>query len=43
MPLIDPNIPPQSLTIADWVAAGVLVTLAATVWNSWVLLVEILR
>jgi hypothetical protein len=26
-----------------WVAAGVLVTLAATVWNSWVLLVEILR
>jgi hypothetical protein len=26
-----------------WVAAGVLVTLAGTVWNSWVLLVEILR
>jgi hypothetical protein len=26
-----------------WVAAGVLVTLAATIWNSWVLLVEILR
>jgi hypothetical protein len=26
-----------------WVAVGVLVTLAATVWNSWVLLVEILR
>lgn len=25
------------------VATGVLVTLAATVWNSWVLLVEILR
>jgi hypothetical protein len=26
-----------------WVAAGVMATLAATVWNSWVLLVEILR
>ena len=26
-----------------WIAAGVLVTLAATVWNGWVLLVEILR
>jgi hypothetical protein len=26
-----------------WIAAGVLVTLAATVWNSWILLVEILR
>jgi hypothetical protein len=26
-----------------WVAAGVLVTLAATVWNAWVLLIEILR
>jgi hypothetical protein len=26
-----------------WVAAGVLVTLAATVWNAWILLVEILR
>ncbi len=26
-----------------WVAAGVLVTLAATVWNSWILLIEILR
>jgi hypothetical protein len=26
-----------------WVAAAVLVTLAATVWNAWVLLVEILR
>jgi hypothetical protein len=26
-----------------WVAAGVLVTLAVTVWNAWVLLVEILR
>ena len=26
-----------------WVATGVLVTLAATVWNGWVLLVEILR
>lgn len=26
-----------------WIAAGVLTTLAATVWNSWVLLVEILR
>ena len=26
-----------------WVAAGVMATLAATVWNAWVLLVEILR
>jgi modulator of FtsH protease len=26
-----------------WVAAGVLVTLAATIWNAWVLLIEILR
>jgi hypothetical protein len=26
-----------------WVAAGVLATLAATVWSAWVLLVEILR
>jgi len=26
-----------------WIAAGVLVTLAASVWNAWVLLVEILR
>jgi hypothetical protein len=26
-----------------WLAAGVMATLAATVWNSWVLLVEILR
>jgi hypothetical protein len=26
-----------------WVAAGVLLTFAATVWNAWVLLVEILR
>jgi hypothetical protein len=26
-----------------WVAAGVMVTLAATVWNAWVLLIEILR
>ncbi len=26
-----------------WVAVGVMLTLAATVWNSWVLLVEILR
>jgi hypothetical protein len=26
-----------------WVAAGILATLAATVWNAWVLLVEILR
>jgi hypothetical protein len=26
-----------------WLAAGVLATLAATVWNAWVLLVEILR
>jgi hypothetical protein len=26
-----------------WLAAGVLVTFAATVWNAWVLLVEILR
>lgn len=26
-----------------WVAAGIMLTLAATVWNSWVLLVEILR
>jgi hypothetical protein len=26
-----------------WVAAGVLATLAASVWNSWILLVEILR
>jgi hypothetical protein len=26
-----------------WVAAGILITLAATVWNSWVLLIEILR
>jgi modulator of FtsH protease len=26
-----------------WVAAGVLVTLAATVWSAWVLLIEILR
>jgi modulator of FtsH protease len=26
-----------------WFAAGVLATLAATVWNAWVLLVEILR
>jgi hypothetical protein len=26
-----------------WIAVGVLVTLAATVWNSWILLVEILR
>jgi len=26
-----------------WLADGVLVTLAATVWNAWVLLVEILR
>lgn len=25
------------------VAAGVLVTLAATVWNLWILLIEILR
>ena len=26
-----------------WVAAAVLATLVATVWNSWVLLIEILR
>jgi hypothetical protein len=26
-----------------WIAAGVLATLAATVWNAWVLLIEILR
>jgi hypothetical protein len=26
-----------------WLAAGIMVTLAATVWNAWVLLVEILR
>ena len=26
-----------------WIAAGVLITLAATVWNSWILLIEILR
>jgi modulator of FtsH protease len=26
-----------------WLAGGVLATLAATVWNAWVLLVEILR
>jgi len=26
-----------------WVAAGIMLTLAATVWNAWVLLVEILR
>jgi hypothetical protein len=26
-----------------WIAAGVLITLAGTVWNSWALLVEILR
>ena len=26
-----------------WLAAGILVTFAATVWNAWVLLVEILR
>jgi modulator of FtsH protease len=26
-----------------WIAAGVMVTLAATVWSAWVLLVEILR
>jgi hypothetical protein len=26
-----------------WVAAGVTATLAATVWNAWVLLIEILR
>jgi modulator of FtsH protease len=26
-----------------WLAAGVLATLAATVWSAWVLLVEILR
>jgi modulator of FtsH protease len=26
-----------------WIAAGVMATLAATVWNAWVLLVEILR
>ena len=26
-----------------WVAIGVMLTLAATVWNAWVLLVEILR
>jgi hypothetical protein len=26
-----------------WLAAGVLVTFAATVWSAWVLLVEILR
>jgi hypothetical protein len=26
-----------------WVAAGVLATLAATVWSAWVLLIEILR
>ena len=26
-----------------WLGAGVLVTFAATVWNAWVLLVEILR
>lgn len=26
-----------------WLAAGVLATLAATVWNAWILLVEILR
>jgi hypothetical protein len=26
-----------------WLAAGVLVTFAATVWNAWILLVEILR
>jgi hypothetical protein len=26
-----------------WLAAGVLATFAATVWNAWVLLVEILR
>jgi modulator of FtsH protease len=26
-----------------WLAAGIMATLAATVWNAWVLLVEILR
>lgn len=26
-----------------WVAVGVMVTFAATVWNAWVLLIEILR
>jgi hypothetical protein len=26
-----------------WMAAGILATLAGAVWNSWVLLVEILR
>lgn len=26
-----------------WLAAGILATLAATVWNAWVLLIEILR
>lgn len=26
-----------------WLAGGVLATLAATVWNAWILLVEILR
>jgi hypothetical protein len=26
-----------------WIAAGVLITLAGTVWSAWVLLVEILR
>jgi modulator of FtsH protease len=26
-----------------WVAAAILLTLAATVWNAWVLLIEILR
>ena len=26
-----------------WIAAGVLITLAVTVWNSWILLIEILR
>ena len=26
-----------------WMAAGILMTLAATIWNAWVLLVEILR
>ena len=26
-----------------WVAAGIMLTLAATVWNAWVLLIEILR
>lgn len=26
-----------------WVAAGIMATLVATVWNAWVLLVEILR